>query len=128
MYHIAFYTKFTSFIMWQFEGTDKYGNDIKCKEIYENGELKVKCIVHGKEKTVVHTFIPRNPETEKLYDIETQKNKKIEEAATEWGKIEGIDDKWGINIPTQLYDTLNSWEKASAIAASITYLHEHGII
>lgn len=79
----------------------------------------------------IHT-IPEIPYieggAEKLYALEDIRTKAIKAAAKEHGKVLGHDESefWTKTMPEHLASVLESYERASSIAAAIGYLRQYG--
>jgi len=69
-------------------------------------------------------MIGRGPDTEKLYKLERQRQDIIGRCAKEWAEVMEVPESefWKRSLPQQLFDILESWERASAVAAAEAFL------
>jgi hypothetical protein len=72
-----------------------------------------------------------DPGVKALYAIEERRNRIIKDGAKAWLRVQGEDGMdtramWDQGIPQQLLDTLEGFEAAAAVAASIACLVNHG--
>lgn len=77
---------------------------------------------------VIAMRLGRSEATDRLYILEQRRNHYIKECAREWGKIMENDnpDFWDVCVPTQLYDTLGSFDRPAAIIAAREFLLTQG--
>lgn len=79
-------------------------------------------------RTVCHTFLSRTKETERLYDLEHQRQELLTKITHEWLKVVGRPrtDFWKVGVPTMLYDVLGAWDRQASIAAAKEFLARNG--
>ena len=83
------------------------------------------------ERIVYIGPIIHSSKTEKLYDLEQKRDDLIQQAADEYlrvSKREGHNRKWTEGIPTELFNTLESFSQNVSIPACIAYLYSKGIL
>lgn len=71
--------------------------------------------------------VGRSPKTERLYELEDQRNEIIKKAAAEWSRVTGIGDAEGVGlyraaVPQQLFDTLEGFDSVSSMMAAMSWL------
>lgn len=72
-------------------------------------------------------FIPRNKDTEKLYQLEEKRAQVIIECAEEWQKVTGTKgDFWSEIMPQSLFDILSSYGSWVSTQAARAFL-EHAV-
>jgi len=87
----------------------------------------VVCERDGQKVTVFTGYIPRDTHTDRLYELEDKRDEVLVQAADEFMRILKKTDKWNLAVPSEIYNTLDSFSPSSSIPACIAYLAYQGI-
>ena len=70
----------------------------------------------------MNRFIPRNAETEKLYDLERNRDDAFMQATKELQAVLGLDHFWQEAVPEAFLNMLQGWDHRAAQLAAVIYL------
>jgi hypothetical protein len=69
-------------------------------------------------------YIPRNEDTERLYELERKRNDAFQAAAEELQKVCSFEHFWQEAVPEAMLNILEGWDHNAAILGAIAYLEK----